>query len=458
MASLGIDGLSSGLDTTAIIASLMQIESAPQTLLKRKQATTQDVVSALQGINTKVRSLFEAAGKAAAPANWTSFSTSSSSTAATATASTRATSATLTFSVDAVATSQMSLSDLVPEGGSLLGDPPTLTIRGADGTLTTVTAASGSAEDVAKAVTDAGAGVTATVVKVPSGAGVQHRVQFTGEGTGTDGAFEILAGGEAAVAAGTAARLDGSIARAGGDASITLWKGTAYEQSYTQSSNTCTDIMTGVDVTVSRVTDAGEPVTIDVAPDASKVKGLASGLIGALSVVLSDMDSRTATTTTTKDDGTKAVTGGVLSGDSAVRMLRSQLVQAATYPIDGRSPSSVGIEVGRDGTISFDEEAFAAAVAEDPDGTAAFVQALADRVATVADSASDPYEGSLTQKVTGQQTLVERYSDQIAEWDLRLESRRATLQTTYTNLEVTLSNLNSQSSWLAGQLSSLSTS
>ncbi|WP_284328131.1 flagellar cap protein FliD N-terminal domain-containing protein [Demequina litorisediminis] len=67
MATLGIDGLASGLDTTAIITQLMQIEAAPQTLLKSKQTTTQNVVTALQAINTKVKSLAEAAASAATP-------------------------------------------------------------------------------------------------------------------------------------------------------------------------------------------------------------------------------------------------------------------------------------------------------------------------------------------------------------------------------------------------------
>ena len=181
MASLGIDGLSSGLDTTAIISSLMQIEAAPQTLLKSKRAASQDIVSALQAINTKLRSLSESAAKASAASNWSSHSATSSSTAATATASSGAAAATLTFSVDAVATAQMSLSDLIPEGGSLVSDPPTLTLRSADGTVTTVSPASGSPADVAKAVNNAGAGVTATVVRVPSGGGTQMRVQFTSQ-------------------------------------------------------------------------------------------------------------------------------------------------------------------------------------------------------------------------------------------------------------------------------------
>jgi flagellar hook-associated protein 2 len=216
--------------------------------------------------------------------------------------------------------------------------------------------------------------------------------------------------------------------------------------------------MSGVDVTVASTTAPGETVTVDVATDSSKVKGLASGLVGALSVVLSDIASRTATTTTTNDNGTTSVKGGLLSGDATIRMMRGQLVDAVSYPVDGVSPSSVGIVLGRDGTVTFDEEAFAKAVQEDPEGTAAFVQELAGRVQGVAESFSDRYEGTLTQKITNQQGLVDDYGKQIAEWDTRLALRRSSLQTTYTNLEVTLSGLNSQSSWLAGQLASLPTS
>ncbi|GMA35671.1 hypothetical protein [Demequina litorisediminis] len=59
-------------------------------------------------------------------------------------------------------------------------------------------------------------------------------------------------------------------------------------------------------------------------------------------MVLSDIDSRTATTTVTNSDGTTSVSGGLLSGDSAVRSLRSALVDAASLShrrhlaLDGR--------------------------------------------------------------------------------------------------------------------------
>ena len=55
-----IAGLVSGLDTTSLITQLMQIESAPQTLLKTKQTNTSNVVSALQALNDERASLAQA--------------------------------------------------------------------------------------------------------------------------------------------------------------------------------------------------------------------------------------------------------------------------------------------------------------------------------------------------------------------------------------------------------------
>ncbi|GMA35670.1 flagellar filament capping protein FliD [Demequina litorisediminis] len=101
--------------------------------------------------------------------------------------------------------------------------------------------------------------------------------------------------------------------------------------------------------------------------------------------------------------------------------------------------------------MTFDEAVFSKALADDPEGTAAFVQRPAARVETAATAAADPYDGTLTKKIASQESLVTNFADQIAKWDVRLEMRRATLQTTYSNLEVALSNLQAQSTWLTSQ-------
>jgi flagellar hook-associated protein 2 len=456
--TLGVDGLVSGLDTTSLINSLMKAEAIPQTLLKERQTNVQSLVTALQGINTRLRSVSDTATKAADAANWNSFTATSTSNAATASTTTAAKVGSITFSVDAVAKSQVSLSAAVTDGTLLAPDnPPTLTLKKADGTFVTVTAASNSLDDMVSAINDSDMGVKATAVQVSSGSAASYRLQFTGTTTGTAGAFELYVGDQAAVEGGTAPRLDSAVATPANDAKITLWKGSTYEQAFTQSSNTFTGLMTGVDVTVSKATDVGETATVSVAPDASKVSDLAANMVSALTVVFQEIDSRSTTVTTANSDGTTSVTGGLFTGDTSMTTLRSQLMEAATYPINGISPSKMGISIQQDGTVTFDKTKFAAALKNDPEGTAEYLQTLAARVQTTANQVSDPTSGSVTQRITSQQSLVKNYGDQIGSWDTRLELRRSTLQATYSALEVSLSNLNAQSSWLTSQLASLST-
>ena len=471
MATFGIDGLVSGLKTSDLIAQLMQVEAAPQTLLKSKQTGVKSFVTGLQALNTKVASLAESAAKVAKPASWNAFTATSSATSVTTKAGETAQPGSVTFDVDAVAKAQVSVSRVTADNSSLVpAIPPAVTLRSGDGTLVTVQPTTGSLQDIARAINEAAdAGIKATVVRVSSGENPTYRLQFTGTRTGTDGAFAVYAGTkdavETALAAGdggaslAAMRLDTTSITAASDAQITLWKGTAAEQTYTQSSNTFSGLLTGVDVTVSKVTAAGEdPVTVTVARDTEALKKLASGLVGALGVVLSEISSRTAVTTTTNSDGTTSVTGGLFTGDSAVRGIQQQLVEAASYPVNDISPSTIGFTLGRDGTFTFDEAAFTAALAEDPAKVQAVISGLADRLATVATNASDKYEGSLTLKIQGQERLVKDMGTQIEDWDRRLAVRKESLQRTYSALEVTLSNLQSQSSWLAGQLSSLTSS
>lgn len=462
MATFGIDGLVSGLDTTALIDKLMQVEAAPQTLLAKKSTAAESFVTGLQGLNTRMVSLAEAAKSAATAASWSAWTAKSSTTGVTATAGATAQPSTLTFTVDAVATAQVSVTAAVPDNSTLVpAIPPAVTIKGADGTLVTVAPTTGSLSDVAKALNAAAAaGVKATVVRVTNDAIPTYRLQFTGTKTGTAGGFEVYAGTSAEVTGGTATRLDTQAVAPAENAQITLWKGVVgLEQTFNQSSNTFTGLMTGVDVTVSAVTGVDDPpVTVAVARDDAALNKLTSGLVGALGVVLSEISSRTQTTTTTNPDGTTSVAGGMFSADSAVRNMREKLLSAASYPVDGSSPWDVGIKTARDGTFTFDEAKFATALAADPAKVQSVVTQLAARVQEVATSVSDPIDGTLTLKIQGQQRLVTDYGNQIDDWDRRLAVRRESLERTYAALEVTLSNLQAQSNWLTSQLAALTSS
>ena len=121
----------------------------------------------------------------------------------------------------------------------------------------------------------------------------------------------------------------------------------------------------------------------------------------------------------------------------------------------GFRPRSTGLKLTKTGTLEFDATKFADAMAKDPVATTAAINAIATRISDAASQASDSTAGLLTTKIAGQQTDVKNYTAQIATWDDRLVSRRATLQQTYTALEVALSSMQAQSSWLTSQLAGL---
>jgi flagellar hook-associated protein 2 len=211
-----------------------------------------------------------------------------------------------------------------------------------------------------------------------------------------------------------------------------------------------------VNITVSKV--EASPVTITIARDTAAISAVAANLVAGLASVFSTIDAQSSVTTGTSSTGGATTSAGVFTGNGTVRDARAQIQAAASAPVNGRSPSEIGLTVTRDGTIQYDDAKFSAALAADPAGTQSMLQAIATRISAAASAASDKYNGTLTTAITGQQTSLSSLSDQIGSWDIRLASQRAGLEKTYSALEVTLSNMQAQSSWLTSQLSALSTS
>ncbi|RYF66936.1 MAG: flagellar cap protein, partial [Comamonadaceae bacterium] len=81
---------------------------------------------------------------------------------------------------------------------------------------------------------------------------------------------------------------------------------------------------------------------------------------------------------------------------------------------------------------------------------------FAARVQAVAKAASDSVDGSITTSISGRNTTIKRMQDSIDDWDTRLALRQSTLTKQFTAMESALQQMNSQSSWLTSQLSSLS--
>jgi flagellar hook-associated protein 2 len=446
-----IDGLASGLQTADLINSFMQIEANPQTLLKQKQVRVNTAVSAFQTLNSTVANLRSRAEALTTAAKIDAFKPTSSDSSVTIKANAGASAGTLDLRVDRTAQGQTAVTAAMRAWSS---DPAVLTIRGTDGEAHEITAASGSIADIATAVNAADLGITATRVSAGKDAEGQplYRLQFASKATGADQAFEVFAGSGADIEAGTAVSAfanGGAVVHEARDAVIALWPGSGAEQLVTSSSNTFSSVLEGVDVTVSKVST--DPVTVTVGRDPAAVSGRVKGLVDNLTTALTYIN--TSSSVATAANGSR--TAGVFSGDSTARDTKNQLTSAFVAPIGGVSPSEYGINVDKTGAVTFDAAKFEAALAEDPDTVLGAVAALATRIQGTTKTLSDPTTGTITAKVTGQQSQAKDLTTQIERWDDRLANRRATLERTYATLEVTLANLQSQGTWLAGQLATL---
>ena len=429
---ISLDGLASGLDTTALIGSLMQVEAIPQTQLKNKSYEIQTMVSALQGLNSKVAALATQATATAKPGALDVYAATMSSDKVTATTTAAAKAGSIDFTVTKLAQTQVAVTDKVA------GWPYTTMTITSGGQSYTVTPLTSSLDDVVSSVNAAGAGVVASKVAVGGG---EFRLQFAATKPGEVGAFTITDPGTAF-----------TNVKAAQDAEIELWPGTGAAQVVKSPTNTFADLLPGVSLTAKEVTAA--PVTLTVARDDAGVTKLASDLIAGLNGVFSLVSSKSAVS----GAGGSATTAGVFAGDSTIRAMNQTLLSAASLPVGtpARSPSEIGISITKTGSMEFDDKKFAAALAADPAGVEAKVQEIATRLAAAATTASDKYTGTLTAKITGQQSEVKDLTDRISDWDTRLESRKATLQRTYSGLEVALSNMKAQQAWLSSQLAGLS--
>lgn len=434
---LSIDGLSSGLDTTALINSLMAVEAIPQSLMKNKAATVQTRISALQGLNTAVADLATKAGKLSDPKSLELYSASSSSAKVTTVVGTGAKPGAVDFTVSQLAQTQVSVSK------NLAAWPyTTMTVTGEGGQAITVTPLTSSLDDVVSAVNLSGAGIVASKVSVGGG---EYRLQFASSKTGVAGGFSI------ADPDGTAGLTK---VQSGQDAQIKLWAGTAAEATLSSATNTFADVLSGVSISVSEV--SATPTRVTVARDDAQISRAASDLVSSVNGVLAQIATKSAVVSSTDASGNPVTSGGVFTGDSTVRTVNAAILAAASQPLNGKSPSELGISVTKTGTMEFDATKFGDALAKDPAGTMAAVATIAGRVADAAKQASDPSTGLLSTKIKGQQSTAKDYTDQIADWDDRLEMRRTTLQRTYSALEVALSGMKAQSSWLSSQLAGLS--
>jgi flagellar hook-associated protein 2 len=475
--AMSVDGLVSGLNTTAMVDQLMQVEALPQTALKNKVSAQNKAVTAYQDVNTKLAALTTAAKALESGDSWNALKATSSSDAAIVTTTSSATPGTFEFNVDKLATthtvtykdaSVAALTDAVVSGNAIT------VLDGNDNPIVVDVSADKSLTGVIKAINDtANAAYKASAVQVAPG---RFSLQLTAITSGDTGKFNetLLPVGTIDVLGEPTTTTDGH------DAEIKVGTG-AGAYTVKSSTNTFTDVAAGVNIAVTKTTT--DPVTVGMTADKAGVADKVQAFVDAANAALAQIKTATAA-----KSGTTAA--GALAADPTLRALSQEILSAvATGAGSIGSLSAVGISVERGGTIKFDKAKFTTAYETDPSGTKAYFDSFVDRndpaatagkfepgwdtaegiarkLSTIGlkategllqpDNPTASREGTVAGLIKRRNESISALNDQVEAWDSRLDTRRASLQRQYSALEVALGKLKEQQSWLSGQLAGLS--
>ena len=470
MTSISSPGIGSGLDVNSIITQLMAIERRPLDMLVAKSSSIQAQISEYGKLKSAMSALRDASLKLSDASTWgASTGTSSDSASVGVIVKSGAAVGRYAVEVQALARAQSLASGVYASSAAL---PGAGTLRIETGTWgpgqASFTPGATAAVDIAIEATDtlaqvrdkinaAGAGVTATILTDASGS----RLMLQSSATGAANAFRTTVtdddGGDADAAGLSAFAFDPSAgagvmtqAAAAADAAATF-NGLAI----TSASNTLTDLIDGVTLTLGKVTTA--PVEIGVAQDNEALKGDVQAFVDAYNALAKLIGGQVKYDATSK-------TSGPLQGESAAVGIQRQL-RALVGTSSGASSvftrlSDVGLELQKDGSLAVDAGKLDAALAKLPemkkffanddllvpanDGIARQFRALGDAMLSV--------DGVITTRSDGLAKRIEMNEDQQASLEVRLAQTEQRLRAQYTALDTKLGQLSAISAYVSQQM------
>jgi flagellar hook-associated protein 2 len=436
------------MDLEGLVKGLMQVERLPLDNLKAKVTSFNTRISALGTLSSKLSSL-QTAAKALKPdvlqAALEKFASYNASVAnedvASATVGAGAKSGSYSLEVTDLAQAQKSRI----EGAAVdfSSGPLTITFDDYDPSdpdsrqPVTITPGSNSLTSLANAINQSDSGVKATIVTANGG---QHLV-LTGE-EGEKNGFSL-----SGLGLDSSDPINGGVTAVQGalDAKFTL-----DGLEITTSSNTVTDVLEGVTLNLKATTTAPTTVTV-TAEHGEKLQSSLEAFVKSFNDAVGSIKSLGS-----YDAESKKV--GDLNGNRLLREAQSTLRNLVfEKDADERVLSDLGITFQKDGTLKLDSDKLASAVANDPEAVAKFAAHVGTRFNTEIDKMVG-LSGTIQTSTDSIKTNVRNLEKQQEALEARLVKIEARYRSQFGALDSLIANMNSTSSYLASQLSSLSSS
>lgn len=449
-APITISGLASGLNTSSIIAALMGVEREPLVHLTDEQAKLSAEQTQLLSVQSSLQQLSFSAAEFVLPSL---YETSQSVTSSEPTR------------VEAVVTGGAGIGGYEVEVAKLASSAQrtftftsptseeTLTIDGHEFKLQ----AGESAKSLASAINDnSSAAVYAAVLE-------GETLVLSSRQTGNTGAEFIKVTGAALTEKAEAAKQ-------GEDAEYTIdgVKGTS-------SSNTVTNAIAGVTLTLTGLTPKG-PVTIDIQPpgvSASAIEAQMQSFVKLYNSTVGAIQTQLSTKSPVRPHTTAEFATGTLFQDQELAGLLDNMRATMYEPIAGlsetmSSPYDIGVSTGAatggvssqssiEGQLTLDPAKLAEAVKSNPAGVEQMLQHWSQNLQGLLNDAAQP-GGTLEVRSNGDGEQVTQLTTQINNMNELLAQREKALQATYAHLEAVISKNSAQSSWLTQQSEALAKS
>lgn len=431
----------SGLDVTATVDQLMQVERAPERAWQQQQQTMTAQAAALRNMNSqldtlesRINDLHDLSGV------FGQYSAASSNQAVlTATADSTAITGQHIIAVNQLASVASQYTDALASADSRF-TPGDLKFQVGNGQVQTITfdPDHSTLQTAVDKINSSNAGVTASLLTDASGT---HLVLVSNT-SGSAGDLTITS---------APSGLGFHTGTTGQDAKLTV-DGVPI----VSSTNDVSNAIPGITINLNGDT-SGTPVRLTVGTNTTGIQNAVDKFVSAYNDIVKNINSQFAYNSSNK-------TSGTLAGDGTVRNLQTALLGFAAFQYSNSGSittlRSLGITMQDDGTLQVDDSTLANTIKNDPSDVQKFFQGtnsdgFATNLSTQLAALTDSINGPLLVDAKGMDNSVSSLQEQIDDFEVHMAARQQQLIDQYSRIDTMLRSMSTTLQSVQAQLKSL---
>ena len=439
-------GLATGLDTNTIVSELMALERRPlQTLeidkawFEKREAAYATFDSTLDSFLAKIENLGSSEDLRQKTV------TSSSDENFTVTADTDALVGT-NYEIEVVSLAQVqkNVSQGYTDKSAMAFGTGELTLTvGSESPVTiTIDETNNSLEGIMQALNDADIGVNAAIIN--DGTATPYRLTLSGENVATT--FSLTS----SLTGGTYDPFSLTETQAASQAHIRVDTIDIYSDS-----NVIDDAIPGVKLDLLSA-EVGKTTNVSVSLDEGAVKSQIENFVSGYNGVMEFISSQAPT---------EGAAGGILSGEANINSVKRRLQGLLTTFVENSGSlsalSELGMKTQKDGTLELNSDVLSKAISENMESVEKLLvgegdtEGIAVKFQDYLEGITNSIDGIAAANKKSTEATVSSIDDRLQQMEARLAKREETLRYRFNSLELLISGMNSQSTYLSQQMDML---